>query len=89
VFIQKLPLILLSTKMVFAQGVLLKQEIKNIDWDKTLEELKSLVESYRSKNGDNYDCIIPVSGGKDSYFQTYFVKGNFKTKSTFGNLQRP
>ena len=55
-------------------GCSTKEEIKNIDWDKTLEELKSLVESYRSKNGDNYDCIIPVSGGKDSYFQTYFVK---------------
>jgi N-acetyl sugar amidotransferase len=55
-------------------GCLNKDEIKNIDWDKKIVDLKNLVEVYRSKDGSNYDCIIPVSGGKDSYFQTYFVK---------------
>jgi N-acetyl sugar amidotransferase len=44
-----------------------------IDWDDRLEELKELVEEYRSKDGSNYDCVIPVSGGKDSHFQTYFA----------------
>ena len=29
----------------------------------------------KNKNS-NYDCLIPVSGGKDSYFQTHcIVKG--------------
>ena len=27
----------------------------------------------REKN-NNYDCIIPVSGGKDSTFQTWLIK---------------
>lgn len=27
----------------------------------------------RSSDGSNYDCLIPVSGGKDSHFQTYYV----------------
>ncbi len=44
-----------------------------INWDDRLEELKEIVEQYRSKDGSNYDCIIPVSGGKDSHFQTYVV----------------
>jgi N-acetyl sugar amidotransferase len=44
-----------------------------IDWDDRFEELKELVEEYRSKDGSNYDCVIPVSGGKDSHFQTYVV----------------
>ena len=44
-----------------------------IDWDARAEELRDLVEQYRSKDGSNYDCIIPVSGGKDSHFQTYYV----------------
>lgn len=44
-----------------------------IDWVKRGELLKKIVEQYRSKDKSNYDCIIPVSGGKDSYFQTYFV----------------
>jgi len=29
-----------------------------------------ILERYRSKDGSNWDCIIPVSGGKDSHFQT-------------------
>jgi N-acetyl sugar amidotransferase len=40
-----------------------------VDWEKRKEELKSVLERYQSKNGTNYDCLIPVSGGKDSHSQ--------------------
>jgi N-acetyl sugar amidotransferase len=43
---------------------------KEVDWDKRRDELKVLLDRYRSKDGANYDCVIPVSGGKDSTFQT-------------------
>ena len=33
---------------------------------------EELLDEYRSGTG-NYDCIVPVSGGKDSYFQTHVV----------------
>ena len=41
----------------------------NINWDERFEMLKELVDEYRSSS--NYDIVIPVSGGKDSYFQTH------------------
>ena len=41
-----------------------------IDWDARKAELLRILDRYRSKDGSNYDCIIPVSGGKDSHFQT-------------------
>ena len=44
-----------------------------IDWDERAEELREIFEEYRSRDGSNYDCLIPVSGGKDSHFQTYYV----------------
>lgn len=44
-----------------------------IDWDARREELLRIFERYRSRNGSGYDCIIPVSGGKDSHFQTLRV----------------
>jgi len=45
-------------------------ELKNrIDWDARHGELIEILERYRSKDGTNYDCVIPVSGGKDSTFQ--------------------
>ena len=44
---------------------------KAVDWDARKKEFLNLVEKYRSKNQSNYDCIVPVSGGKDSTFQVY------------------
>lgn len=40
-----------------------------VDWDARARELEQIVERYRAKDGGNYDCIVPVSGGKDSHFQ--------------------
>lgn len=45
---------------------------QKVDWDERLKELLELVEPYRKPSG--YECVIGVSGGKDSYFQTHFVK---------------
>ena len=49
---------------------------EQIDWDKRREELKNILNKYKSRDG-NYDCIIPVSGGKDSHFQTYVITHEF------------
>jgi len=50
---------------------------KGINWNERKKELKKILEQYRSKNNNNYDCIIPVSGGKDSHYQTYMIKEEF------------
>lgn len=45
------------------------QERKSIDWSRRAEDFLSLVESARAQGGSSYDCIVPVSGGKDSTYQ--------------------
>ena len=40
-----------------------------IDWKRRGDMLQELVNEYRSPDG--YDILIPVSGGKDSYWQTH------------------
>lgn len=45
------------------------QSRKSVDWDARQEEFLKLVEQYRSKDGSCWDCIVPVSGGKDSTYQ--------------------
>ena len=40
-----------------------------VDWDARKIELEKVVEKYRSKDGSSWDCIVPVSGGKDSTYQ--------------------
>ncbi len=42
---------------------------RDVDWDARKQELQRILERYRSADSSNYDCIIPVSGGKDSHFQ--------------------
>lgn len=43
-----------------------------IDFTRRFEMLRGLVEEYRSPTG--FDIMIPVSGGKDSYYQTHVAK---------------
>ena len=43
---------------------------QEVDWDARRHELVEILDRYRSADGANYDCIIPVSGGKDSTYQT-------------------
>jgi N-acetyl sugar amidotransferase len=52
-------------------------ENKNIgiDWKTREEDFYKIIEHYRLPKGKvGYDCLIPVSGGKDSTYQAYFMK---------------
>ena len=42
---------------------------KKVDWAKRKRELMKIVKRYKSKDGQNWDCVVPVSGGKDSTYQ--------------------
>lgn len=41
---------------------------KEVDWDQRKSELLNVLAKYR-RDGANWDCIVPVSGGKDSTYQ--------------------
>ncbi len=49
------------------------EERKKINWDARNLELLQILEKYRRKGGSNWDCIVPVSGGKDSTYQVVRV----------------
>ena len=40
-----------------------------VDWEQRRREFIEVIDRYRSRDGSNYDCIVPVSGGKDSTYQ--------------------
>ena len=44
-----------------------------VDWAARRSELLEIVTRYRSSSPSNYDCVVPVSGGKDSTFQVVRV----------------
>jgi N-acetyl sugar amidotransferase len=55
-------------------GCVVHKEKFSIDWKSREKEFKELLFSYKNKDKSNYDCIIPVSGGKDSHFQVWYIK---------------
>lgn len=44
-------------------------ERPDVDWEGRRRDFISVAESATSRAGDGYDCVIPVSGGKDSTWQ--------------------
>jgi len=49
------------------------EEKKRMDWAPRKKELTELLDRYRSKSG-GFDCIVPVSGGKDGCSIAYRLK---------------
>lgn len=49
------------------------QERTDIDWAKRRQDFIDLTSRYKSKDNSTWDCIIPVSGGKDSTYQVIRV----------------
>ncbi len=49
-------------------------QVLEIDWERRKKMFERLISDYKSNDESNYDCIIPVSGGKDSYFQIHIIK---------------
>ena len=52
-----------------------EKKVKEIDWEKRKKEFFDIVEFYRKpSNETGWDCVVPVSGGKDSTYQAWFLK---------------
>jgi N-acetyl sugar amidotransferase len=45
----------------------------HINWVEREKALRMLLENAKAKAGNNYDCIVPISGGKDSVYQLHIL----------------
>ncbi len=52
---------------------LAEKKRRGIDWAKRERELRDLCDRFR-KNDGSYDCIVPGSGGKDSFYAAHILK---------------
>jgi N-acetyl sugar amidotransferase len=55
-------------------GCRVHEEKDILDWNERGEKLRKILQAYKNKSGNNYDCIVPVSGARDSYFIVHTVK---------------
>jgi N-acetyl sugar amidotransferase len=50
------------------------QQLKDVDWQERSEILNDLLKQFPRQSGQYFDCIIGVSGGKDSTRQALYVR---------------
>ncbi len=62
-------------------GCRLIESRPTIDWDGREKMLIDILRQHKARQrskGNPYDCIVPVSGGKDSTFQTWLMKEKYE-----------
>ena len=52
------------------------EEKNRIDWQQREQSLRELCDKHRSKDG-SYDCLLPGSGGKDSFYAAHILKHKY------------
>lgn len=65
------------------------ESLKDVDWAERRKELDAIVSFGKANNHSGYDCIIGVSGGKDSLRQALFVKNVLKMKPLLVSMGYP
>lgn len=68
------PLGLTLDEEGICSGCRVHEEKDRLNWSERWEKLEKLVLPYKNNAGTNYDCIVPVTGGHDSYYIVYLVK---------------
>ena len=63
--------------------------LASVDWHQRNRELEDIVAFGRANSHSGYDCIIGVSGGKDSTRQALFVKDVLGMNPLLVNLSYP
>lgn len=64
--------LILDTEGV-CSGCKVHEEKDSLDWNARFKLLKKITDSYKLKNSNNYDCIVPVTGGQDTFFIVHTV----------------
>lgn len=74
----------------FTDGVcgacLYEEQKKKIDWSKREDELK-LIAYHTKKQNKQYDCVLGVSGGKDSTYASLYAKENLGLRCLLVNSE--
>lgn len=52
------------------------EQKRTLDWDARLAELHALLDRHRRSDG-RFDCVVPVSGGKDGSYVAHALKHRF------------
>jgi N-acetyl sugar amidotransferase len=63
--------------------------LKDVDWEERVDILREIFSRRQRKPGQQHDCIIGISGGKDSTRQALWVREQFKINPLLVCLSYP
>lgn len=64
------------------------EQKKKLNWKKREEELLKILERYRT-GSSKFDCVVPVSGGKDGSYVAYTLKNKYGMNPLAINVSPP
>lgn len=67
-------------EMEICQACQSSEQKIHINWVEKEKELRKIFDDAKAKAGNNYDCIVPISGGKDSTFQLHVLTKVYNMK---------
>lgn len=73
-YLSRHPLNITFDDQGVCSGCRVHDEKNSLDWGDRAARLNLILSDYRNRSGKNYDCIVPVSGARDSYYIVHIVK---------------
>src|SRR3954468_21796302 len=67
-------------EMGICQACFSSEQKMRINWVEREAQLRAILDEYKGRAGTNYDCLVPISGGKDSAFQLHVLTQIYKVK---------
>ena len=82
------PLHLTFDEEGVCSGCRVHEEKDELDWDERFEGLRRIADAFRVKSRAAHDCVVPVSGARDSYFIVHQVKNVLKLNPLLVNYNK-
>lgn len=68
------PLGITFDEQGICSGCRVHEEKDQLDWGERQAKLGDILAKYRGRNYSRHDCVVPVSGGRDSFYIVHLVK---------------
>ena len=59
-------------------GCRVHEEKDSLDWTTRENRLREILDQYRGRNYSRHDCVVPVSGGRDSFYIVHLVRNVYR-----------
>lgn len=82
------PLGLIIDDEGVCSGCRVHEEKDSLDWSDREVMLQKIVDGYKLQQSHNYDCVVPITGGQDSFFVVHTVVNKLKLNPLLVNYNR-